>query len=579
VIGRDQACQVQVADATVSRRHAKIMLQNGTPFFTNLQTKNGAFVNGTSVEAVQLNRGDEIVVGNCTFIVTQDAPLDASDQSPYAEETITIAGDSAWYLCEDHEQLVRSDHPDNLQNIIALYTFTRALQEANSVHELVDVVLTNVHAAFTPVRAVVALRRLREDPFSFHPSGAVDSKMESFVRRTAESGSGSIFVNRSKSGLAATAIAMTAPMQIGEDCTGVVVVESTAGERVYEEADLHLLVSMAQLAAPYFVSLKTLDDLRNQVAELDHEISRYGRFVGRSKTARSIRQQAFQAAQTALPVLLLGETGTGKELVARMIHEHSDRGEGPFVTVNCAAVPDELFESEMFGYEKGAFTGAHARRAGHFEQAAGGTLFLDEIGELSAANQARILRAVEEGVFHRIGGREPCTVDVRIVSATNLNLDQAMRQKRFRVDLYHRLNTFEIRLPSLRERKSDIPLLANHFFYVFAGDAVRHIEGFSTDCLNWMVQQKWPGNVRELRNAVQRAIAIATAPQITVEDCISSTDRKPAKDMVTLAELEREHICSALELAGGNITAAARMLGVHRNTLYNKINQYDLAAR
>jgi DNA-binding NtrC family response regulator len=266
--------------------------------------------------------------------------------------------------------------------------------------------------------------------------------------------------------------------------------------------------------------------------------------------------------------------------VARSVHEQSPRASGPFVAVNCAAIPSTLFESELFGHEQGAFTDAARPRKGLMEQAHGGTLFLDEIGDLSIENQARILRAIEQGTFRRLGAQQETHVDIRVVAATNEDLPSAIEAGAFRLDLFHRLNGFQITVPPLRERPADIPLLAEHFLRLGLAQAKLPIKGFAPDAIEYLQSRMWPGNVRELRNCIERAIARAESDVIGTKDLYSSgaaaRSEPPDSDSLTLAQMERNHIARILRDHGGNVSAAARTLRIHRNTLYNKIAQYGL---
>jgi DNA-binding NtrC family response regulator len=302
--------------------------------------------------------------------------------------------------------------------------------------------------------------------------------------------------------------------------------------------------------------------------------------IGSSRAIRQVRSLISNAAPSELPILIQGETGTGKELAAIMVHESSARSNGPLVTVNCAAIPAQLLESELFGYEKGAFTGALDSKAGRLEEADGGTLFLDEIGDLSLENQAKILRVIESGTFTRLGGNREMHVSIRVVAASNKRLDGQVKQNLFRADLYHRLTGLEVLMPPLRDRPSDIPILAEYFLKSSLDRAKRPIVGFSEDAVEYLRARRWPGNVRELRNFVERAVALARSEHIDVavlEACASSGGRDIDVPLVSLAEVEKQHIVNVLQQCGGNIRVTAKVLGIGRSTLYNKIAEYDIS--
>jgi transcriptional regulator with PAS, ATPase and Fis domain len=283
---------------------------------------------------------------------------------------------------------------------------------------------------------------------------------------------------------------------------------------------------------------------------------------------------ARSAAHTSSTILVLGESGTGKEVLARAIHAESERRSGPFVAVSCAALTDSLLESELFGHEKGAFTGAVARRKGNFETASGGTLFLDEIGDISPKLQLDLLRVLEDRRFCRVGGNEPVTVDVRIVAATNRDLRKAVDNGQFREDLFYRLNVIPITLPPLRERREDIPLLVEDLLERLSIELKRPIDGLSRDAMAVLMTYSFPGNIRELRNILERAIVVAQGPTIRPADL--NLQVSPEVPGGSLESVERQHIARILEQSGGNVSQAARILDIDRVTLYNKIKKYKL---
>ncbi len=304
----------------------------------------------------------------------------------------------------------------------------------------------------------------------------------------------------------------------------------------------------------------------------------YANMIGESAVMRQIYEQVSQVARTNATALLRGESGTGKELVARAIHQNSPRASQPFIKVNCAALPESLFESELFGHERGAFTGAHARKKGRFELAQGGTLFLDEIGELPLTTQAKLLRVLQFREFERLGGTETLRPDVRIVAATNVDIERAVANGAFREDLYYRINIFTITLPSLRDRPADIPALAEYFMRKFTAEHSRKIGRISTAAMDLLSRQQFPGNVRELENVIERAVVVCKGSVIQESD-LPETFRAAAagKEKLTLLEaverLERQLIEEALEVEGGSMVAAARALGTTERVIRYKIRK------
>jgi len=301
------------------------------------------------------------------------------------------------------------------------------------------------------------------------------------------------------------------------------------------------------------------------------------RIVGDSPPMRKVMELVEHVSKTDATVLIRGESGTGKEIIARAIHANSKRRYFPIVAVNCGALPDTLLESELFGHEKGAFTGAQYRRKGKIEMADGGTLFLDEVGAINAKMQVDLLRILESKELTRVGGSRPVQVDFRVICATNENLELAIREGRFREDFYYRINVFTIELPPLRDRRSDIPALATHFLDQFARRMDKRITGISPEAMDLLMACDWPGNVRELSNAIERAMVVGKPPDIRPEDLPL---RKPIRGDFTAAEsldeVEKRHIAAVLEHTEGNVTRAAEILKVDRVTVYNKIKKYGL---
>jgi len=306
--------------------------------------------------------------------------------------------------------------------------------------------------------------------------------------------------------------------------------------------------------------------------------------VGESAVMREVFEVVQQVAPTRATVLLLGESGTGKELIAKAIHQLSPRAKQPMVTVHCAALSPTLLESELFGHEKGAFTGAHERRIGRFEQAQGGTLFLDEIGEVDTTIQIKLLRFLGERTFERVGSSKTISADVRLVTATNKNLEELVKAGTFREDLFFRLNAVPIHLPPLRERTGDVPLLARAFLREFAKENSKPVKEFTSDALDALSAYNWPGNVRELRAAMEHAVVFCRGERVTLRDLPPSIRNAPAFPMgsttipseLTVKEAEKQLLMRALKETGGNRTLAAKKIGMSRRTLHRKLHTYNL---
>jgi DNA-binding NtrC family response regulator len=323
--------------------------------------------------------------------------------------------------------------------------------------------------------------------------------------------------------------------------------------------------------------------LRHENALLRRVVRKEYRFrdlESRSPAMQAVFELARTAARSYSTILVLGESGTGKELLARAVHAESPRARGPFVAVSCAALPETLLESELFGYEKGAFTGAVSRRRGKFEAAHGGTLFLDEIGDVSAKLQMDLLRVLEERRFTRVGGTEPIEVDVRIVAATHRDLEQLVAAGQFRQDLFYRLNVIPVKLPPLRERREDLPLLVESLLEQLGTELGRAVDGVSAEAMEMLLAHDWPGNVRELRNVLERGVVV-TRGRILQESDLALPPREsppagPGGELPCLEEVERRHVARVLDHTRGNVSHAARILGIDRSTLYAKMRRFGL---
>ena len=332
------------------------------------------------------------------------------------------------------------------------------------------------------------------------------------------------------------------------------------------------------------VLIQKLIDHRARIKEnlfLKEEYEQRTRFesmIGQSRPMQEIFNLIEDVKDTATTVLITGETGTGKGLAAKAIHSNSRVSNGPFVSVNCGAIPKHIMESELFGHQKGAFTDAKETRKGRLELAGGGTLFLDEIGEISMRMQIDLLQVLEDKIFYKVGGTQPISADFRVIAATNASLEQAIKNRTFREDLYYRLNVITFTMPTLRERKEDIPLLAEHFLMKTTQEINRGVERISRDAMDELMLYEWPGNVRELSNAIERAVVVCKTGTITPLDLpiVKTLENELKKKYFSLTDVEKHHITKILNETSWNITKSSAILGVDRSTLYNKIKRYGL---
>jgi DNA-binding NtrC family response regulator len=363
--------------------------------------------------------------------------------------------------------------------------------------------------------------------------------------------------------------------------TAVEAMKEGAYDYLTKPVDLKRLKILLDKIVEHLETLREVKSLRRQL----REHGTFGSLIGNSLEMRKIYRVIEQSAPTAASVLIMGESGTGKELVAQTIHQLSPRGSFPFVAINCAAIPETLLESEIFGHEKGAFTGAADRRPGCFELADHGTLFLDEIGEMTPATQVKLLRVLQERTFRRLGGRTEQSVDVRVIAATNIDPHEAVQKGALREDLYYRLNVFAVKLPPLRDRKDDLPLLIQAFINEFNGRNQRSIAGVDRQAMDLLERYQWPGNVRELRNVIERATILAPGPFIETVHLPPEVGSRPAPadepqvalgPGTTVEEAERRLIMMTLEHTRDNKTRAAEILGISLKTLHNKLNKLRL---
>ncbi len=385
------------------------------------------------------------------------------------------------------------------------------------------------------------------------------------------------------------------PIRAGNQSIGALSVDREYGEEfgVRSEQDLRFLIVVSGLIAQTVQRIQAVNEeqeaLRQENSKLRRELTaknRIEQIIGNSSRMQEVFDMVHRVADSNATVLLRGESGTGKTLVAKALHHNSSRASGPFVVVNCSALPETLLESELFGHEKGAFTGANELKKGRFEQAEGGTLFLDEIGEISLAVQVKLLNVIQERTFQRLGSARTIKTNIRLVAATNRDLEKAVKEMKFREDLYYRLNVFPIYLPPLRERRTDILLLAEYFLEKYAGENKKNIRRISTSAIDLLVQYHWPGNVRELQNCIERAVLICddqTIKSIHLPPSLQSADSVRSSRPLSLAaaveNFERELIIEALKKNKGNQTRAARYLDTSLRIINYKIHNYGIDPR
>jgi DNA-binding NtrC family response regulator/pSer/pThr/pTyr-binding forkhead associated (FHA) protein len=574
LLGRESTCDVRIPDTVVSRRQCEISLVDGTVWLRELGGVNATFVNGLPVKSkCSLRAGDKIRIGRSTFLV--DVAREDSQHEPSSLDflsTMTLVESESAYLAElSCDDLRRARLGDKI-DYAALFQAARFLARSGSERELRDTLAQSLKELFAPRHAWLMLVKDDENTLmEMAGQGGTPAPPRTLMEQALDQKKGELVLRRSENdGGNEMASLLVVPLFMGSRAIGVIALQSDGVTSPYTRADLDFLVALANVAAPLFKAVERIRELELEARRHRTANKTLARMVGDSAAMERVRQTVRVVAASDQPVFILGETGTGKELVASAIHMLSSRAEGLLVTVNCAAIPRELFESEFFGHEKGAFTGAAQRKQGLFEQSHGGTLFLDEIGDLSMEHQARILRAIETQRFRRVGGTRDIQVDFRILAATNKDIHSEMHNGGFRKDLFHRLRAVEITVPPLCERREDIPHLCEYFLNLYCEKKGLEQKHFSPEAIDWLTNRSWPGNVRELRNCVETAAALSRTEVIAREDMApmgasAQSDRKP----LTLAEMERRHIQEVLDYCGGKVVESAKLLGISKSKLYN----------
>jgi two-component system, NtrC family, response regulator HydG len=638
-IGRATTNRIVLHDELCSRNHCELYRNGPSWILRDLGSRNGTMVNnGPVVGERELESGDLIQIGpyelGFTFDLSQPfgapeatADVNGSDtafavevigeQAQGAPEIIHRTRNSPYRTPQTDLTRVRDRAH---QELASLYRLALDMGAAPGAKELAEVVLAGLNSgikfdigavlllpkavqqdAKASQLTVVAYTAKGESPYhkvSSYLSTQVLSTREAILARDVRKDTR--LAQRDDLGELQAESVICAPIQLGPLVHGLIHLYSTNPNRPFQPEDLEFTIAVADQMAVALRNLKEkeslasgLDRIRTDYETLRQQLVTASEIVGQSPEVDDLRQTIVRIAPTDATVLIRGESGVGKELVARAIHFKSSRHSRPFGTMNCAALAESLLESELFGHEKGSFTGATERKLGKFEQAHRGTLFLDEVGEMSLAIQAKFLRVLEGHPFERVGGRNPVQVDVRVVAATNRNLEREVERGTFRKDLYFRLHVVEIVVTPLRKRRTDIPILAEHFLARSARKTGRQVGSFSRGALEAMAAYGWPGNVRELQNVVERAVILCPGDQVREEDIRLTALRTPPSDPtigvmdnrpgsyreVSLTVLEKEHILATLEHTNGNMTRTAEILGIERSTLYQKLKRFDAQRR
>lgn len=630
-LGRSPTNRVVVSDDLCSRHHCELFFQSGRWVLRDAGSRNGTRLEGQLIECdTELRIGQTFQIGSTMFALVRpvgfsmeetSGPVnpeqDTSPEIPAVEdlpanEKIIARRKQTRFADPPPQSPVERDRTS--QALTRLYRMAMEMAAAQNSTSLAETVLDSLLAAtVADIGAAMLLvpgrRARRSDDFTIAAYRGGDEaqprKVSDTITRLVCQHQEAILAHdiaaddrlaeRSSLGEMRVMSLIAAPVRMGQDVVGLIHLYSTNPDNPLDSDDLEFTLAVADQFAVALAGVRQFERLATGLARVESEnrslreqLTENSEIIGDTAATSQLRRDIQRIAATDAAVLIRGESGVGKELVARRIHAQSPRRQGPFITMNCAALTESLLESELFGHEKGSFTGAVGRKPGKFEQAHRGTLFLDEVGEMSPAIQAKFLRVLEGHPFERVGGSQAIVVDVRVVAATNRNLEDAVASNQFRQDLYFRLQVMELFVVPLRERAGEIPLLATYFLGKLARKMGRPNLAFAPQAMDVLVKHSWPGNVRELQNTVERTVILSQGTTITADDIrLSALGARPAAiakavtsetadfSCQTLDELEQRHIHSMLEFTRGNKSQAAQLLGIERSTLDRKLKRYE----
>jgi Nif-specific regulatory protein len=619
-IGRDPSNQISLLDSLVSRRHCAVRRDGQGFLIEDLESRNNTFVNNVPVKERRLANGDQIRVGK-SLLVFQGSSLETAGDNASLEfssaptpggATVVLRKQDAIYLRPARLNALDATER-TVRDLNVLLNFSKSLNAVHGLAALQQKTLEAVLEISSADRAAILLteegsdgfasvvgldRRLGPNPTIQVSQTILNQVIKENLAVLCNDVPGDEAFREAESLIEPQVRAVLAvPLEVQDKVLGALYLDvkshdtsaldmNSEGVR-FDAALLQLVTALGNVAALAIENASHMERLGDENRRLQQELNIEHSMVGESQPMREVYQFVSRVAPRESTVLIHGESGTGKELVARAIHSNSDRADRPFVAINCAAIVDTLLESELFGHEKGAFTGAVAQKKGKLETAEGGTVFLDEIGELAPSLQAKLLRVLQEREFERVGGTRPIKLDIRLITATNVDLNEASRNGKFRQDLYYRLNVVSIEIPPLRERPEDIPLLAAYFTARYSERVKRRVAGISPKARACLLGYPWPGNVRELENAIERAVVLGSTELILPEDLPDSILEETASssgEPVTalhdgIREAKKKLIEQAIEQANGNYTEAAGILGVHPNHLFRLIRTLHLTPK
>jgi Nif-specific regulatory protein len=621
-LGCEPSNALAVADPSISQKHFRMRQEDGRFHLLDLESGHATQVNGKSVKEQWLHHGDEIAAGDSVFVflVDDEADDEADDETeresppparvefeeghPFAEtmqfhprkEVDGLSPD--WLLSELPET------SDVARNLNVLLRISRVVHAVKDLEELQGQLLSLIFEVVPAGRGAILLTDGGEQEFSSlhartrrpgEPSLVRISR--TVARQVMEQGVAMLGTDVAGFGTLQKAESLAqahvpqahvcsllcVPLTVFQKVIGCIYLDSTRPVQRFHEEHLQLMAAIAGICAAALDNARRLQWLEKETQTLTLETSREWSLVGEGPRMREMYQLLTRVAASDATVLIEGESGTGKELAARALHRNSARGNQPFVAINCAAIPESLLEDDLFGHERGSFTGAVLQKKGRLEVADGGVVFLDEIGELAPALQVKLLRVLQEREFERVGGTHSIKVDIRLIAATNRDLNEAVRTGMFRRDLYYRLDVVRLRMPSLRERREDIPLLTRHFVQKYSKRCRVKAKPVSREAMACLANHDWPGNVRELENAIERALVLGRTDTLLPEDLPESIlerrpspERSEARYHACIKDLKKQLILEAVEQTRGNYVEAAAILGVHPNYLHRLIRNLGL---
>jgi transcriptional regulator with GAF, ATPase, and Fis domain len=585
LLGRDASSHVRTSDTAVSRKHCSVTEAAGGRFeIEDLNSHNGTYVNGTKVSRKAIEHGDRIRIGSSEFVFLTGP--DEDDTGTFSIKSSTDSGLKTVQLDFSGQASSASANPAWVgrmaRDLSAFFKIANVINSTRDVQALQCELLALICEVIPAAQGAIVLQLNRNEepspPCSWNRKGQQEVRIQDQLVQQATWEQCAVLVTAQAD---AKEHVLCVPLLGIERALGVIYLSCPASTAAFTEQHAYFLSSVSRIAAITLENLSKLDSLRAENQRLRGEGKTEQTLVGESRPMLRVREFIRRVAKQDSTVLIRGESGTGKELIARALHSSGSRPDKPFVAINCAAIPEALLESELFGHEKGAFTGATTVRKGKLEAAEDGTLFLDEIGEMAPLLQAKLLRALQQREFERLGGNRLLSFNARVVAATNKNLEQAIKSGEFRQDLYYRLNVVSVVSPPLREHREDIPLLALHFANEYAAKCKRSFKGIAAEARSLLMQYSWPGNVRELENAIEHAIVMGLTEEILPEDLPDALLEEQASELEgryhdTINQTKKQLVVVALDEAKGSPVEAARLLGIHPKYLHRLIRNLKL---